>query len=58
MKREPQLKHTEGSETRPTPYDVIFFPSFFMEIDVPLWLGIVNLLAHGTDETSKNMQKT
>ena len=57
MKRELQLKYTEGSENRPTLYDVIFFSSFFMEIDVLLWLGIVNLLAHSTDEASKNMQK-
>ena len=28
-----------------------------MEIDVPLWLGIVNLLTHGTNEASKKMQK-
>ena len=34
-----------------------FFSSFFMDIDVPPWLGIVNLLTHGTDEASKNMQK-
>ena len=58
MKRELQLKYTEGSENRPTLYDVIFFSSFFMEIDVLLlWLEIVNLLAHSTDEASKNMQK-
>ena len=29
-----------------------------MESDVPLWLGIVNLLTHGTDEASNNMQKS